>query len=308
MAWIANYLKYLRMIFSLTKLKWHGLCTPFYGHSRLDRSGGAFFTGNQDMNFRSMIGAAVLAIVAASGAQAANLVTNGDFEQWNYQGGTRSGSFSAGNTAAGQLVDWTATGLNVLFVPGDTRADVNPRATNFRLWGMEAGDGVANGFTRSSQGGNFVAADADPRLRGPISQLVTGFVVGRTYEVSFEWGAGQQVGFRGPTTEQWNVSLLNGANTSIGGYSTTLLTNPDQGFQSWRTDTFRFIATEASHTLRFLANGGPSGMPPFALLDDVSIQSVGVVPEPSSWVMLIAGFGLVGAAARRRRVTTAVAA
>lgn len=27
----------------------------------------------------------------------------------------------------------------------------------------------------------------------------------------------------------------------------------------------------------------------------------GVVPEPQSWVMLIAGFGLVGAAARRRR-------
>jgi hypothetical protein len=27
----------------------------------------------------------------------------------------------------------------------------------------------------------------------------------------------------------------------------------------------------------------------------------GVVPEPQSWAMLIAGFGLVGAAARRRR-------
>lgn len=30
-----------------------------------------------------------------------------------------------------------------------------------------------------------------------------------------------------------------------------------------------------------------------------------VVPEPSSWVMLIAGFGLVGAAARRRRLALA---
>ena len=33
--------------------------------------------------------------------------------------------------------------------------------------------------------------------------------------------------------------------------------------------------------------------------------SSGVVPEPASWAMLIAGFGLVGAAARRRRATTA---
>jgi hypothetical protein len=31
----------------------------------------------------------------------------------------------------------------------------------------------------------------------------------------------------------------------------------------------------------------------------------GVVPEPASWAMLIAGFGLVGAVARRRRVVAA---
>ena len=31
----------------------------------------------------------------------------------------------------------------------------------------------------------------------------------------------------------------------------------------------------------------------------------GVVPEPASWAMLIAGFGLVGAAARRRRLAAA---
>lgn len=31
----------------------------------------------------------------------------------------------------------------------------------------------------------------------------------------------------------------------------------------------------------------------------------GVVPEPASWAMLLAGFGLVGTAARRRRVTLA---
>ncbi|WP_303810224.1 PEPxxWA-CTERM sorting domain-containing protein [Sandarakinorhabdus limnophila] len=30
-----------------------------------------------------------------------------------------------------------------------------------------------------------------------------------------------------------------------------------------------------------------------------------VVPEPASWAMLIAGFGLVGAVARRRRAATA---
>jgi hypothetical protein len=32
----------------------------------------------------------------------------------------------------------------------------------------------------------------------------------------------------------------------------------------------------------------------------------GAVPEPATWAMMIAGFGLVGAAARRRRMTVAV--
>jgi hypothetical protein len=36
-----------------------------------------------------------------------------------------------------------------------------------------------------------------------------------------------------------------------------------------------------------------------------SYNGGGAVPEPASWAMLIAGFGLVGAAARRRRAVTA---
>ncbi len=37
----------------------------------------------------------------------------------------------------------------------------------------------------------------------------------------------------------------------------------------------------------------------------LTIGASGVVPEPASWAMLIAGFGLVGAAARRRRKSVA---
>lgn len=39
-------------------------------------------------------------------------------------------------------------------------------------------------------------------------------------------------------------------------------------------------------------------------IDDISYNS-SIVPEPASWAMLIAGFGLVGAAARRRRTARA---
>jgi PEP-CTERM motif len=41
-----------------------------------------------------------------------------------------------------------------------------------------------------------------------------------------------------------------------------------------------------------------------AITIDVS-QAAGAVPEPASWAMLIAGFGLIGAAARRQRLRIA---
>jgi hypothetical protein len=43
------------------------------------------------------------------------------------------------------------------------------------------------------------------------------------------------------------------------------------------------------------------------VLDNITStpSAVGAVPEPSSWAMLIAGFGLVGAVARRRAAATA---
>jgi hypothetical protein len=57
----------------------------------------------------------------------------------------------------------------------------------------------------------------------------------------------------------------------------------------------------ASWAGRFLANTAPAtftGPPP------VTPPPTGAVPEPASWAMMIAGFGLVGAAARRRRPAT----
>ncbi|WP_448580504.1 PEPxxWA-CTERM sorting domain-containing protein [Thermaurantiacus sp.] len=70
---------------------------------------------------------------------------------------------------------------------------------------------------------------------------------------------------------------------------------------------FRFIAGgSTTMTLQFANVGGDNIG---AILDDVSIRVTpgggGVIPEPGTWAMLIAGFGLVGAAARRRRLAAA---
>jgi hypothetical protein len=66
------------------------------------------------------------------------------------------------------------------------------------------------------------------------------------------------------------------------------------------------VAPGASFFLRWSgadAAGNDAGL----AIDNFSLNATTAVPEPASWAMLIAGFGLVGAAARRRRARHAVA-
>lgn len=49
-----------------------------------------------------------------------------------------------------------------------------------------------------------------------------------------------------------------------------------------------------------------SGTPGYVAIDNIVVEAgqvfdVGGVPEPSTWILAIAGFGLTGAALRRRR-------
>jgi hypothetical protein len=51
--------------------------------------------------------------------------------------------------------------------------------------------------------------------------------------------------------------------------------------------------------LSFLAVGTPAGLPPFSLLDGVTMTAA--VPEPATWGMLAAGLGLVAFARRKAK-------
>ena len=243
--------------------------------------------------------AAVSALSTAGAANAANLVVNGGFEAWGL--GANSDEFSTqyapGN---GQLAGWTTSGLAFVFVPGDATAV--GRFGGFSLWGPANGNN--NGLTVSSQGGNYIASDSDRGFGSTVNQTLTGLQAGKTYKVSFEWAAAQQQGFFGDTFESWEVYLTDSGNSQIKNFKTETVINPEKAFQPWRNEAFTFTATEATHVLTFFADGGPGGLPPFALLDDVSVSAI---PEPSTWAMLIIGFGLVGAAARRRRITAVAA-
>ena len=231
--------------------------------------------------------------LAAAPAHAVPVIVNGGFE--TLSPGT-TGSTEFGTRYAGQVVTgWTTTGYNYVFTPGtaDTSGAANEYGQHLKLWGP--GDGASNGLTASSPaGGNFLAADG-PYFPGPIQQTITGLDVNSVANISFWWAGAQQYGYDGPTTEAWKVSLGNETHT------TPVLQNANHGFTGWHKQTLSFVVTSATEVLSFLAIGTPAGVPPFTLLDGVTISEVS---EPPSLALLGAGVGLIGAASlvRRRRV------
>jgi hypothetical protein len=264
---------------------------------------------------RSLIAGAlaVSTIAAVPAAAAVELVQNGDFSQT--VGNTGSIQMSNGSTQ--YVTGWTSASSGYNFVIKSDPTVGNSIQTNqngtISLWGKNnaGGDSVAynNGLSESVAGrGNFLAADGAYGV-SPIYQLITGLTVGQTYTLSFDWAGAQQKNYDGATTEAWYFGLgtdINNFNTFDARY-TGAVNNVSHGFTGWQTTSATFTATSANEYLAFMANGTPSGEPPFSLLDNVSLKAQSAVPEPATWVMMIGGFGFVGYSLRRRRTTVSIA-
>jgi MYXO-CTERM domain-containing protein len=151
---------------------------------------------------------------------------------------------------------------------------------NFTGWsqfGSTDATGVSGFFSPyNPTQGAFQAYFGPFSSRGGITQSFS-TQVGKTYTFTFDAAA-----FEGG-------SLFDAA---IGGVSKLTVFGGAWDYTSY---SFSHVATATTTAVTFTMRH----IPLYYMLDNVSVT--GSVPEPHAWAMLIAGFGLVGAAARRRR-------
>jgi choice-of-anchor C domain-containing protein len=217
----------------------------------------------------------ILAIVASAFlASAANavIVVNGSFEL-----GTNPGSTfvtpSVGDSTT--ITGWTVSG--------------NPGGTIDYIGGLWA----------ASNGSRSLDLTGNTGIGNGVSQTVA-LVAGDSYKLTFDQAANFGGGLGTYTVEV----LLN--NVSAGSFNFVVNGNETLANLGWINQSLVFTAPTAATTLTFrsvapnLPFWGPT-------LDNVAIAANGAVPEPATWLMLVAGFGLVGVAARRRAAIAAAA-
>lgn len=158
---------------------------------------------------------------------------------------------------------------------------------NVRGWASDTGDRIEIGHAGVYGASCFTAAcqvlEVNANRFGSVSQTITGLQPGRAYDFSWAF-AGRSSG--GP---QWLDVLVDGQ--AVAGHASN-------GFTGWLESSQRFIAKADTARLTF-ASRDVGGRASYGnLVTDVSVAAV---PEPGVWAMLITGFGMVGAAVRRRR-------
>lgn len=252
----------------------------------------------------AMLAMACLASPAAATIDPAyQFIVNGGFEQTtNGLGQLRR------NT---NVVGWTSQydgsgnyGYTYVLNSSTASSTGSPGEAQLKLWGP--GNGTANGLAASPTGGNFIGSDGGYHI-GKLTQAITGLIVGQSYQLTFNFAGAQEYGYNGPSTDSWYFGFQDQGFNS----QTAVLNNASHGFTGWQTQTYNFVATQASDTLYFLAQGTPAGQPPFSLLDSVSLVgaygTVSAAPDPATWITLVLGFGIIGASLRRRNPVRALA-
>jgi choice-of-anchor C domain-containing protein len=168
--------------------------------------------------------------------------------------------------------------------------------TSITGWTIVAGtvDHISSYWTASD---GVRSLDLTGDAPGTISQAFA-TTSGLTYNIAFDLWA-NPAGGTYPRIVFANIGGSDISFSSPGGGSL--------GAPAWVRQAFSFVATGATTTLSFRADPASSAGFYGPALDNIS-ATVTAVPEPATWTMMFLGFGLAGAALRRRRPRALVAA
>ena len=210
---------------------------------------------------------------------------------------------------AGLAVVMASPGQAVVVIPGlfssgrtASNAAVTTGTVQEQNWFL---NGAARPWNSSTNNGAWLANNSVSRWMTPASNGNQSFnpTADGFYNYSISFNLGKFV----PGTASFNgrfaadntvISiLLNGTQITQGGLGT---------FNSWSSFSASSGFVGGLNTLTFrVRNFAGGGVNPTGLRVEIRGSAYEPVPEPASWAMLIAGFGLVGAMLRRRRATLA---
>ena len=212
-------------------------------------------------------GAAMAAALTATGAQATQVVANGDFSS----GFTSWTTFTTANGTLGFPPDPQVTSFDVTGGGASNAAELQVGDTP-NNGGVEEGGGLRQTITTVAGPLNFTADVAAFAPRGTNAE-------GGVFSVLLD----------GITLDTFTAGAINAGTV-------------DRGFLS-----FSQVVSGGSHDLELLAtrrftNCCSRGDTPFQYFDNVSGLQAGTssAPEPAAWAMTIVGFGLAGSVMRRK--------
>lgn len=225
---------------------------------------------------------AVAALLAAGSASAATIYSN-DFNTEN--GGVSSLNYAGftGLSVVAGSVDLIASGNFGISCAGGSGACIDLNGSTSQTSRLEV---ASFNFLANTE--YTFSFDLSGNQRGTPDNS---WFVGVDYDASNVYNFFRLGGAFG------NFDLLQGFGTS--GSSTGGTTASATPFQTY---SIGFSLQNAGAATFYIGSNDASNAGP--IVDNLVVSSA-AVPEPASWAMLITGFGLVGAAARRRRLVAA---
>ena len=136
------------------------------------------------------------------------------------------------------------------------------------------------GLTCAGGAGRCVDLDGSTKNPGVLSRSFAS-IAGLTYTLSFDLSGNQR------TAEEDTVSVMFGSTIA----SFTVAKN-----DPWLQRQVSYTSLQGGNVMLSFANSGADNQG--AMLDNVSVTAV---PEPETYALMLAGLGLMGAIARRRK-------